>query len=92
MENQSHPHLIVCVLWLMLCRDMTEDDVAVISSNGQLTLTSVSIDHGGEWRCQATNSSGSTEATTKLIIIPGRGMYTHNYYMFSCHISCILFR
>ena len=54
---------------------MTEDDVAVISSNGQLTLTLVSRDHEGEWRCQATNSSGSTEARTRLIVTPGKGMY-----------------
>ena len=60
------------------CRDMTEDDFVVISSNGKLTLTSVSKDHEGEWRCQATNSSGSTEAKTKLTIIPIRGnIYTH---------------
>ena len=56
---------------------MTENDVAVISSNGQLTLTSVSRDHEGEWRCQATNSSGSTEARTRLIVAPGKGMYIH---------------
>ena len=59
----------------MLFRDMTEDDTAVISSNGQLTLTLVSIDHAGEWRCQATNSSGSIEAKTRLIVAPGKGMY-----------------
>ena len=53
---------------------MTEDDVIVISSNGQLTLTSVSKDHEGEWRCQATSSSGSTEAKTKLTVTPGKGM------------------
>ena len=47
---------------------MTEDDAVVISSNGQLTLTSVSKDHEGEWRCQATNSSGSSEAKTKLTV------------------------
>ena len=58
----------------MFYRDMTEDDTAVISSNGQLTLTLVSIDHAGEWRCQATNSSGSTEASTRLIVAPGKGM------------------
>ena len=60
------------------CRDMTEDDFVVVSSNGKLTLTSVSKDHEGEWRCQATNSSGSTEAKTKLTIIPIRGnIHTH---------------
>ena len=52
---------------------MTENDVVVISSNGQLTLTSVSKDHEGEWRCQATNSSGSTEVKTKLTVTPGNG-------------------
>ena len=52
---------------------MTEDDTVVISSNGQLTLTSVSTDHEGEWRCQATNSSGSTEAKTKLTVTTIRG-------------------
>ena len=56
----------------MLCRDMTEDDVVVISSNGQLTLTSVTKDHEGDWRCQATNSSGSTEAQTRLIVTPSK--------------------
>ena len=55
------------------CRDMTENDAVVISSNGQLTLTSVSTDHEGEWRCQATNSSGSTEGKTKLKVTPVRG-------------------
>ena len=74
---------------LMLFRDMTEDDVAVISSNGQLTLTLVSRDHEGEWRCQATNSSGSTEATTRLIVTPGKGMYIH--WLFSNFIMCINF-
>ena len=59
---------------LGLCRDMTEDDVIVISSNDQLTLTSVSKDHEGEWRCQATSSSGSTEAKTILTVTPGKGM------------------
>ena len=59
---------------------MTEDDAVVISSNGQLTLTSVSIDHEGEWRCQATNSSGSTEAKTKLKVTPVRGnIYTYTH-------------
>ena len=58
---------------LGLCRDMTEDDAIVISSDGQLTLTSVSTDHEGEWRCQATNSSGSTEAKTKLKVTRGNG-------------------
>ena len=56
------------------CRDMTENDVIVISSDGKLTLTSVSKDHEGEWRCQATNTSGSTEAKTKLKVTPGKGM------------------
>ena len=60
------------MLCLMLCRDMTEDDVVVISSNGQLTLTSVSKDHEGEWRCQATNGAGSTEAQTRLIVTPSK--------------------
>ena len=44
--------------------------MVVISSNGQLTLTLVSEDHEGDWRCQATNSSGSTEAQTRLIVTP----------------------
>ena len=56
-----------------LCRDMTEDDAVVISSNGQLTLTSVSTDHEGEWRCQATNSSASCEAKTNLTVTPIKG-------------------
>ena len=51
---------------------MTEDDAVVISSNGQLTLTLVSKDHEGEWRCQATNSLGSSEAKTRLIVAPGK--------------------
>ena len=60
---------------------MTENDVAVISSNGQLTLTLVSRDHEGEWRCQATNSSGSTEAKTRLIVTPGKGIYVYTWYV-----------
>ena len=52
---------------------MTEDDVIVISNNGQLKLTLVSKDHEGEWRCQATNSLGSSEARTRLTVIPGKG-------------------
>ena len=65
-----------------LCRDMTEDDAVVISSNGQLTLTSVSTDHEGEWRCQATNSSASCEAKTNLIVTPIKGnihAYVHTH-------------
>ena len=66
-----------------LCRDMTEDDVVVISSNGQLTLTSVSTDHEGEWRCQATNSSASCEAKTNLTVTPIKGnihtTYVHTH-------------
>ena len=58
---------------------MTENDAVDISSNGQLTLTSVSTDHEGEWRCQATNSSGSTEARTWLRVTPGkRNIYIIN--------------
>ena len=64
---------------------MTENDVAVISSNGQLTLTLVSRDHEGEWRCQATNSSGSTEAKTRLIVTPGRGICVYLLYLI-CYI------
>ena len=63
---------------------MTEDDTVVISSDGQLTLTSVSTDHEGEWKCQATNSSGSNDANTQLTVIPIKGntcaqacMHTH---------------
>ena len=56
-----------------LCRDMTEDDIIVISSNGQLTLTLVSKNHEGEWRCQATNSLGSSEARATLTVTPGKG-------------------
>ena len=52
---------------------MTEDDTVVISSDGQLTLTSVSTDHEGEWKCQATNSSGSNDANTQLTVIPIKG-------------------
>ena len=52
---------------------MTEDDTVVISSNGQLTLTLVSTEHEGEWMCQATNSSGSTEAKTKLKVTASKG-------------------
>ena len=66
---------------------MTENDAVVISSNGQLTLTSVSKNHEGEWRCQATNGSGSTEAKTKLKVTRGKGMYIH-----ACvhtHIMCM---
>ena len=56
---------------VFIFRDMTENDAVAISSNGQLTLTSVSKDYEGEWRCQATNSSGSAEAKTKLTVTPG---------------------
>lgn len=65
---------------------MTENDAVVISSNGQLTLTLVSKDHEGEWRCQATNSSGSTEARTKLTVQPTKCMcmLPTNYYLVFC--------
>ena len=56
---------------------MTEDDAVVINSNGQLTLTLVSKDHEGEWMCQATNSSGSIEAKTKLKVTASKGTHTH---------------
>ena len=79
--------VIISSIMCMLFRDMTENDVAVISSNGQLTLTSVSRDHEGEWRCQATNSSGSTEARTRLIVAPGKGMYI----LVPCNIGNILY-
>ena len=59
-----------CVLCLLLCRDMTENDAVVISSNGQLTLTTVSKDFEGTWKCQATNSYGNSEARTKLTVKP----------------------
>ena len=58
---------------MFVFRDMTENDAVAISSNGQLTLTSVSKDHEGEWRCQATNSSGSCEAKTKLKVTSDNG-------------------
>ena len=68
-----------------LCRDMTEDDAVVISSNGQLTLTSVSTDHEGEWRCQATNtSSASCEAKTNLTVTPIKGNI-HTYVRTHAH-------
>ena len=60
-----------------LCRDMTEDDVVCIISNGHLTLTLVSKDHEGEWRCQATNSLGSSEAKARLTVRPGGGNATN---------------
>ena len=63
---------------------MTEDDIIVISSDGQLTLTLVSKDHEGEWRCQATNSLGSSEARTRLTVTPGRGNSTMYTYMHAC--------
>ena len=63
-----------------LYRDMTEDDAVVISSNGQLTLTLVSKDHEGEWRCQATNSLGNGEAKTKLTVTSVKGnTHTHTH-------------
>ena len=59
---------------------MTEDDAVVISSNGQLTLTLVSKDHEGEWRCQSTNSLGSSEARTRLTVAPGKSnTHTHTH-------------
>ena len=79
--NLKISHLITAInvcLSLNFYRDMTEDDTAVISSNGQLTLTLVNKDHAGEWRCQATNSSGSIETRTRLIVAPGKGMYHIN--------------
>ena len=62
-----------------LCRDMTEDDAVVISSNGQLTLTSVSSEHEGEWRCQVTNNLGRGEARTRLTVTPVKGNNTHTH-------------
>ena len=59
---------------------MTENDDVVISSNGQLTLTVVRTDHEGEWRCQATSSSGSSEARTNLTVKSTKGMYTSVHY------------
>ncbi|XP_065904644.1 receptor-type tyrosine-protein phosphatase S-like isoform X2 [Dysidea avara] len=56
------------VYWYLNSKDMTENDDVVISSNGQLTLTVVRTDHEGEWRCQATSSSGSSEARTNLTV------------------------
>jgi len=58
---------------------MTENDDVVISSNGQLTLAVVKTDHEGEWRCQATSSSGSTEARTNLTVKSTKGMSVHVY-------------
>ena len=63
---------------------MTEDDTVVISSNGQLTLTSVSTDHEGEWKCQATNSSGSNDANTQLTVIPIKGSTCAQACMHTC--------
>ena len=71
----------------MLCRDMTENEAVDISSNGQLTLTSVSKNHGGEWRCQATNSYGNSEAKTQLIVTSKKSMYT-NTSMCCLHYIC----
>ena len=72
-----------CKFMFGLCRDMTEDDAVVISSNGQLTLTSVSTEHEGEWRCQATNSLGSGEARTRLTVTLVKGnthtQHTHTH-------------
>ena len=60
-----------------IARDMTESDDVVISSNGQLTLPVAKKDHEGEWRCQATSSSGSNEARTNLTVKSTQGMYTY---------------
>ena len=88
-----------------LCRDITEDDAVVVSSNGQLTLTLVSKDHEGEWRCQATNSLGSGEARTKLTVTSVKGntlntlahtharMHTHTHTnTHTLHLSCARYK
>ena len=59
---------------------MTENDDVEISSNGQLTLTVVRTDHEGEWRCQATSSSGSSEARTYLTVKSTKRMCTHVHH------------
>ena len=61
-----------CV-WLLLhtyayFRDMTNDDNVMISDDGQLTLVKASKQHEGEWKCQATNSEGTTEQTMKVLV------------------------
>jgi len=67
---------------------MTESDDVTISSTGQLTLTVVRTDHEGEWRCQATSSSGSIEARTKLTVKPTKGMFIS--YIILYHIVVLL--
>jgi len=49
-------------------RDMTNDDDVAISEDGQLTLVKASKQHEGEWKCQATNSEGTTEQTMKVLV------------------------
>ena len=65
---------------------MTESDDVVISSNGQLTLAVVKTDHEGEWRCQATSSSGSNEARTNLTVKSTQGMCTYTVHTFHSSI------
>jgi len=49
-------------------RDMTNDDDVTISEDGQLTLVKASKQHEGEWKCQATNSEGTTEQIMKVVV------------------------
>ena len=70
-------------------RDMTNDDNVTLSEDGQLTLAKVSKQHKGEWKCQATNSEGSTEQTMKVLVkMPIVGK--NNMYCINCHVIGIL--
>ena len=51
---------------------MTNDDDVTISEDGQLTLVKASKQHEGEWKCQATNSEGTTEQTVKVFVKIGK--------------------
>jgi len=51
---------------------MTNDGDVTISENGQLTLVEASKQHEGEWKCQATNSEGTTEQTMKVFVKIGK--------------------
>jgi len=48
---------------------MTNDDNVMISDDGQLTLVKASKQHEGEWKCQATNSEGTTEQKMKVLVV-----------------------
>ena len=65
-------------------RDMTNDGDATISEDGQLTLVKVSKQHEGEWKCQATNSGGTTEQTMKVLVNTSI-VDNKNVYYINCH-------